>query len=360
MENLTRNNYEIWFVDYLDGQLGNEQLEVLLDFLEQNPDLKQELLGISGFSLEAGTESLDRKEFLLKSPVDIPGIAAIDQLCIARMENDLSEEDARLFDLRLEKDIELGEKYAAFQRTRLDPADTLVYPFKKELLRKTRILSPWLITAIASAAVVLLAWILWPDPQETVTPPLAKIENPAAETQVPVAVNPSSVTATRNPLTDNLNKRRIDKQRPTVTNVNIKPVAVESGTREFVPMHSLSRRIVIIGPRIPDPQSVRLLFASVNQSGMTSPFTAEPVLTLPQYALQLFREKILGEDHLLVRRTRFSLWEVAGAGVNKINTLAGTEMKLNREYDSKGDLLAVSFNSRLVDVESPVKASGSR
>jgi len=82
----------------------------------------------------------------------------------------------------------------------------------------------------------------------------------------------------------------------------------------------------------------------------------DDAMTVPQYALQLFREKILGQDVKQVKKTRFSMWEVAGAGVNKINSIAGTQMKLNREYDSKGDLLAVSFNSRLLDVEAPVRA----
>jgi hypothetical protein len=81
METLTRNNYEIWFVDYLDGKLGNEQLDTLLDFLEQNPDLKQELLGVSDFRLEAGTESLDQRicclRVLLISRVSPPLISFV-------------------------------------------------------------------------------------------------------------------------------------------------------------------------------------------------------------------------------------------------------------------------------------------
>jgi hypothetical protein len=97
------------------------------------------------------------------------------------------------------------------------------------------------------------------------------------------------------------------------------------------------------------------MLASVSRPGTEPVVATGRALTIPQYALQLFRERILGEDRQLVKRTRFSMWEVAGAGVNKINDLTGTKMKLNREYDSKGDILAVSFNSRLIDVESPVK-----
>ncbi|TSA35957.1 MAG: hypothetical protein D4R64_08865 [Porphyromonadaceae bacterium] len=346
MESLTRNNYEIWFLDYLDGQLSNEQLETFLDFLEQNPDLKQELLGVSGVSLAAGVESLDQKEQLLKSPADIPGIASMDQLCIARMENDLPEEEARMFDFQLNEYAELAEKYAAFQLTRLNPADSVIYPYKKELLRKTRILSPWIITAISSAAVILLVWFLWPDPPKIVTPGLAKIEQTATSNQLPS-------TNIQQPITDN-------RQPTTIIPVNEKPAKLESSPREFIPMNSLSHKSAGAGPRIPDPQSTKILLASNYPSAIINSVTAADALTLPQYALQLFREKILGEDRILVRRTRFSMWEVAGAGVDKINSLAGTNMKFNREYDSKGDIMAVSFNSRLFDVESPIRDQENR
>ena len=360
MESLSKNNYEIWFIDYLDGQLNNEQLETLLDFLEQNPDLKQELLGVSEVSLAAGKESIGQKELLLKSPSDIPGIAAIDQLCIARMEDDLTDEEARMFDIRLEKDPELEKEYAAFQLTRLNPSDAVIYPYKKDLRKKTVVFSPWLITAISSAAVIFLVWILRPNPSDTVTPPLAKTEQPAIRNLQPATSNLQP--ATRNPQLIAANRKPITRNSRSKNSIsgNSKPVTIENPVREPVLMDRLSHKSVSAGPRIPDPQRTKILYASNYPSSISNPVAAGDALTIPQYALQLFRQRILGEDIKLVRRTRFSMWEVAGAGVSKINDLAGTRMKLNREYDSKGDILAVSFNSRLIDVESHVGGQGSR
>jgi hypothetical protein len=367
MENLTRNNYEIWFLDYLDGQLNNEQLETLLDFLEQNTVLKQELIGVSGISLAAGAESLDQKELLLKSADDIPGIASADQLCIARMENDLTEEEAKQFDLRMDEDTELSRNYAAFLHTRLNPADSVVYPFKNELRRKTVIFSPWLIAAISSAAIILLAWFLWPDNRETVTPPLAKSEtlkteilNQVPETRQTTSVSPQLASNISNSKSGTGNPKPENRSPKTISPAEQKAGNAESIQREFVPMNSVAHKTTIAGPRIPDPQNVKILFASNYSPSEANPLNTQEAITLPQYALQLFRERILGEDRILVRKTRFSMWEVAGAGVSKINDLAGTKMKLNREYDSKGDIMAVSFNSRLFDIESPTKSQGTR
>jgi hypothetical protein len=352
MESLTRNNYEIWFLDYLDGQLSNEQLDILLDFLEENPDLKAELRGVGAASLQSGSESLSQKELLMKSPEDIPGIAAMDQLCIARMENDLTEEEARQFDLRLTKEPTLEKEYSAFMLTRLNPADRVVYPYKSDLRKKTIQFSPWVITAISSAAILILALILWPNNHVNPTASIARVEQPQTHTLQPTTPNLQPATRNLQPATRNLQPSTRNLQPATR---NLQSDSAPITPRESLPMEHLVRKYPLAGPRIPDPQRMKLLLASNYPAVLNTPVTAGEVLTIPQYALRLFRERILGEDRKQVRKTRFSLWEVAGAGVEKINDLAGTQMKLNREYDSKGDILAVSFNSRLIDIESPVK-----
>ncbi|MDD4645371.1 MAG: hypothetical protein PHY99_05220 [Bacteroidales bacterium] len=357
MESLNINNYEIWFIEYLDGNLSNEQLDTLLDFLEQHPELKDELRSVSGVSLVAGHETFSGKKSLLKDSSDIPGISFEDQLCIARMENDLAPEKARLFDERLEKDLKLRANYTAFCKTRLNPADTVVFPDKGSLRKKTVFLSPWIITAISSAAVLFLAWFLWPHQPETDGPVVAKVEQPAAAVQ---SGTRDSRLETRDSKRETREPRRETRDAKPVTR-NPKPETREPKPetkpvqREAMIMNPLASKAALAGPRIPDEHNIKLLYASTNLIPLNSPAQQEDALTIPQFALRLFREKILGQDRQQVKETQFSLWEVAGAGVNKFNALAGTNMKLNREYDSKGDILAVSFNSRLLDVESPVR-----
>jgi len=363
MESLTRNNYEIWFLDYLDGQLSNDQLDTFLDFLELNPDLKEELRGVSEISLKAGDETVDIRETLLKTPDDIPGISAIDQLCIARMENDLTPEEVEKFDARLTEDARLEKNYTAFRLTRLDPADKVIYPFKKDLIKKTRTLTPWIITAVSAAAILVFALLVWPTEEESAagSQQLAATSMPAKEVVIPAQAKPEAGTPSH---TTTLRKVGTPSQTTTLRKVGTPSLTTESAkstsTREAMPMNRLTHRTSIIGPKIPEPQSTKLLYASNYQPVIKIPAASENIITLPQYALQLFREKILGEDRQLVRKTRFSMWEVAGAGVNGINSLAGTKMKLDREYDTDGTILAVSFNSKLVDVESPIRGLSGR
>jgi len=362
MESLTRNNYEIWFIDYLDGQLNRAQIQVLQDFLEENPDLRRELSEINGTSLVAGSESVPDKDSLLRGQEDIPGISTTDQLCIARMEDDLSPAEASRFDTRLQEDESLSASYEAFLMTRLDHAIRVSYPDKGNLLKKTRVLTPWIISAISTAAIIILAIFLWPDSQDARIPELAGTDIIIPDTQNQVPENPviepqSGHTAAA--VTQLASNRSISQRSKRVINSPangpVESVEPAISGRTFIPMNRLSRRQAAAGPGIPDPQSIRLLYASNYPVSDPIRSQSEESLTVPQYALQLFRERILGQERSLVRSTRFSLWEVAGAGVDKFNDIAGTRMKLEREYDATGSVESVSFNARLFDVETPVR-----
>ena len=44
---INRDNYEFFLIDYIDGNLTAKQLEAVENFLWLNPDLKNELEGLS-------------------------------------------------------------------------------------------------------------------------------------------------------------------------------------------------------------------------------------------------------------------------------------------------------------------------
>ena len=53
---INRQNYEQYFIDYLDGKLNEKQVGILMSFLEFNPDLKVEFTDIEKMSLIADGE----------------------------------------------------------------------------------------------------------------------------------------------------------------------------------------------------------------------------------------------------------------------------------------------------------------
>lgn len=63
---ITRENYEAFFLDYLEGNLDAVLLPEFNRFLEENLDLKEELLLVGDFSLPTPTLTFDRKTMLYK------------------------------------------------------------------------------------------------------------------------------------------------------------------------------------------------------------------------------------------------------------------------------------------------------
>ena len=48
-------------------------------------------------------------------------------------------------------------------------------------------------------------------------------------------------------------------------------------------------------------------------------------------------------------RDRITLWDIADAGLKGINTVTGTDMRFEREYNQEGDLVSMAFNSRVIE-----------
>lgn len=377
MEKISRENYEIWFMDYMDGRLSETENNQVLDFLIRNADLMEELRKLDTMTLVPGSEAFPEKSSLLKNDQDIPGIPRQDHRCIARMEDDLADEQALEFDRQIEIDPVLGGKYAQYLLTRLKKDESIVYPDRQALKKKRIILNPWVVSVISAAAMIAVVLILWPRNEADKGPLVAEqqdtVKSPAGKSVVPETPDrPVTAGITITPATQDRVKPSTmetllasSNRQPSTNSSRSQEITVrttgpemhELPARPFIPMESLANYFYRPSVSIPNPVSTRVLFAS----SLPVPGAYETVnpdkdyQSLPQYALQLFRERILGEDPHLVRRTRFTAWEVADAGLEKFNALVGSDMNLDRQYGDDGNLVAVSFNSRLIDFEKPVK-----
>ncbi|MFO7617908.1 MAG: hypothetical protein R6V75_11730 [Bacteroidales bacterium] len=355
METISRNNYEAWFIDYLDGQLDGGQVDQLLDFLNENTDLRMELEEAAGMRLIPGDDQLDNKDDLKYDGLDIPGVPHTDHRCIARMEGDLSQAESDLFDGELGGNQKLAGQYAAYLQTRLAADSAVRYPDHAQLKRKTRALGNWWVSIASIAAVLVLALFLWPQRGEeagslatTGDAPLeTNIQGEAPISEPPVSQEPSVSLASLTPIPAKALKKTAPR---TETIKETNPVE-----REVNRIEPLTAKVPLPGSTIPNPLSSPVLYASA-ATPQAPAANQDEYLTVPQLALNFFRERVLGQDPELVKQTRFTIWEVADAGINRIGSLVGSSAELNRQYGQDGDLVAISFNSRLVGVETPVRS----
>ena len=134
---INRDNYEIFFVDYMDGKLSSGDENRLMAFLVQNPDIAEELEGIKKCVLEPVDIQYSAKEGLKKTFSQGMGIDDFDYLCIANIEGELAPDEENLLNELLAEIPQRMSDYSLFQKAKLEPDLHLVYKPKQSLKRNT-------------------------------------------------------------------------------------------------------------------------------------------------------------------------------------------------------------------------------
>jgi len=98
--NIHRNNYELFMLDFIEGNLSTEQHEQVVLFLEQNPDLASLIENFGEVKLSAPNQKFKAKHTLYRSE-SAETFDSIDLLFARQLEGDLSPEEA----LQLETQI---------------------------------------------------------------------------------------------------------------------------------------------------------------------------------------------------------------------------------------------------------------
>ena len=151
---IDRSNYEIWLIDWLDGNLDESQVAALLIFLNENPDISEEFYEMSTFRVKATDDSFKLKSNLKKSPEEIHE-SQFEYLCIAWLENDLSFLQKEELNEIIDHDARKKRTFELIQKTKLIPAE-IIYRNKKSLLK--RIVPPAIIRlsvwGLSAAAII--------------------------------------------------------------------------------------------------------------------------------------------------------------------------------------------------------------
>ncbi len=157
---IDRNNYEEYFLMYVDHELTPVQRLAVEEFIINHPDLKEELELLSATVLDAEPIQLFDKASLLSHQMqkDI-----VDEQLLLFLDNELSPEETVKVETKLSTDKEFKMQYEGLIKTRLDKNDIITYPYKKELYRteNERSIRPFYILRIAAAVVILLTSALF-------------------------------------------------------------------------------------------------------------------------------------------------------------------------------------------------------
>lgn len=376
-----RSNYEIWFIDWLDGKLDERQVQQLQEFLGRNPDLMEEFKALGPVHLKPSDGSFARKESLRKSPGDLT-TSQFEYLCIAGLENDLSPAQAGELHEAMADDPGRRYIYNLINKIKLVPSETR-YLHKAKLKRVSLFGKAFRISLAlsgAAAVVALFLTLFTPEPASIRQQgmPVARIMIPPAITG-PQATEPAEATITEVlaveleeaiipgvPATRQAEAiiAEVPAEEPAEAIIREAPAAVS-------PYNAYTDTVYNMVPGFPgmylSPAIVpgKVIIAGIYEA-RSSLIEYEPDLVIPlfpdersnvnRFLARLFHEKIMRDTTAGDRPVKG--YEIAEAGIAGLNKLLGTGLALQRNTDENGEVTSVYFSSSLLKFNAPVKKTG--
>jgi len=157
--NINRHNYEECFILYMDNELGSDDRRLVEEFIQKNPDLKEELNILLQHKLVPDTTILydDKEKLMMHAGNSLIDLANYEEWLVLYLDNELSGTQRTSVDQFIAKHPSVKEEFAILMRTKLQP-EIIVYANKESLYKreeKVRII-PMRWWRIAVAAILIL------------------------------------------------------------------------------------------------------------------------------------------------------------------------------------------------------------
>jgi len=357
-----RSNYEIWLIDWLDGNLDSEQAELLMAFLNENPDLKEEADSLAAARLLPKKDKSFRKDQLKKTTADLSS-SQIEYLSVAYLENDLSASQVKELEENLSQNSENKKLFDEIQRIRLKPP-AIACKHKnllmKELPRKKILrLTLTALSAAAAAAILIISFIVLPRFLTTNNEEI--VINLPSDT---IYLQPGAIIVSPENIID------ADRQQLDESNIASRS---EITVRESHEINIMPEIVVLVDSVILPARTMEYMTAKVPDFSGVEINRELPVVSLVEsniavresfdydygrgrisrFIASTFREKILKTGEF--NDSPIKTYEIAEAGIDGLNKLLGWQMALVKTTGEDGDLKSFYFSSRMLKFNAPVR-----
>jgi hypothetical protein len=285
-----------------------------------------------------------------------------DMFSIARLEQDLTDEQIRAHQAMLELDAHKAAQWNQWQHTRMIP-EMLVFPKKEGLYRRKDLKGRmiWISIVSAAAVLILLLILIGRDQnlpsQEAYVPALQETESALAQD---LSSENEIVAEELEPVPDQGPAVKKDPARQPVI-VNPDPVSAgRLAVQDMEPETAVEEVPTTSMPVIPAAVSAdrlnRTSMIAQVDADRIEPLHISPVpvhnssLTLAQMYDQGLQE--LAEDY--VEENDISLWTIANAGIKGINKLAGSDISLLASRDEDGEISGFRLKSKRFSITRPL------
>lgn len=196
---IDRNNYEEYFLLYVDNELNVDQRRQVDMFVSQNPDLEEELGMLQQLKLVPDNSRVfDKKDLLIKNENDsFINLDNYEEWLVLYMDDEVSEEEKTAIEKFAAAHSHIQEELKLLQKTKLQP-EKIVFANKEALYKKekgTIISLQWWRVAVAAILIIAAGITLYSVVNKRNTPQEKATDKELVKTtkkkeQVPLSVNP--------------------------------------------------------------------------------------------------------------------------------------------------------------------------
>ena len=341
---LSRSNYEIYFLDYHEGNLTESQRRELMSFLDQNPDLKEEFDSFVNVSVEPDQSTVFFNKDSLKK-IEGVNLSNYKTWLVAYTEDDLNDSQKKDVDRFLAAHPDLKSELDLFRRTRTVPDYTIVFKDKNSLKRGGRVIAfsrvNYRVMAIAASLVLLLISIYVFRQQKDNTPQ-------TAEKTITPPVNSKEGVNQIDSINLNKEKIEIEKNLPAPEKADRPVVADHRRKKEAAPSNRNQSNHEI---QEPAPQVVQNKLVPVDSVMNVHRPLQEPVfannstpVSKPQREQDLrdiFNEQDMKDLGLASNAPTTSekdnLWSLASKGASRLSKRTGQPISIGKTNDVVDD-----------------------
>ncbi len=347
---ISLDNYEIWMLDYLDGNLSDSDEKLLLQFLDEHPHLKKELEGLDETILQPQDEVFDFKANLFKTSAEEYNISQVDFLAIKQLEDGLTAEEEVIKENYIKSDSKNNNTFESYKQTKLKADLSIRYAFKSSLKRWVLMPSLKVNTirriGIAATIAILLSVSTFPFLKETSqnlqtvavndTPSLIGMPKKVSKTNSAIQTNTAkeiqkikgaNVSAAERKVFNENAKSEITSFRKTDT-LNLKPLHIKNAE----PIHISSINAYEVGLNHMMP----IIIANNIEQSMQDNLAMNSQIEEQSQRLSRSSRAILG-------------------GLKVINFLSGNETTMKKFLNEDGQMVAYQLESDNIWLRQQIK-----
>ncbi len=362
-----RSNYEIWFIDWLDGKLTGPETDLLKSFLEENPDLKEELKDLELISLAPPESDFGFKEDLFRTTGDLSD-SQFDYLCISNLENDITPVQKTELGEMISNDEQRRRRFDQYQKIRLRPTAEVFR--RKSSVKKLTIAQRYTRLAFiglsAAAAILLIVISVFSARRGNYIPENSIVQNVTIDTiylqpQSPVLRNRETISVAEPKVTsvvaaaEKISSGDIALQKTTDSVNNQVQISALNEPERYEPLAMVT---VSTPSELTVSGSKNSFLIRTYRPKYVPDFLEDNRSNVDRFVARFFHKQIM-RDTIMPERP-VERFELASAGITGINKLLGWEMALHKNTDDKGEVKSYVFTSSLLKFNAPVKrTSGS-